>query len=590
MENIPGYHILEKIGEGGMATVYKGLQLSLKRLVAIKVLQKKLADHPSVMERFKRESLIIARLNNPHIIHIIDRGITQEGMPYFIMEYVEGKDLDMAAKSGDLNLNRKLEIIVQICKALSYAHKNGVIHRDIKPSNVLIDKDEHVKVLDFGIAQFYDDEDPEMNHTRTETVMGTPDFMSPEQRTTSSGVTSLSDLYSLGVVMYELFTGMRPIGRYSLPAEIDPSVPETVQDIIMTCLETDPADRPNSADEIIEKLLKVLDGAHLKTEQKNRADQNIFDVKEKFALLDVIKEAPQGSVYLYEDQNNKHLMVIKKKPGKSTGYLEAKLLSSLRHDHIADILGTSKNRNVFIVVMEYLSGGSLKDRMLQPYAINTFFVLAKQICQGLSFAHRNGIIHGNLRPSNILFSQTGVIKITDFGLDEHYIPPKGKVNWYNPAGENRSIPGDILAAGVVFLQMLTGRDPEWVDDALSLNEDFDALPIELQAILIKMFSTKKKNRYKSINEVMSDLNAFMTENKQDARTIDTTLLEERPHHPILPPAKPAESPSFRPLILLLLLMLLLFTALFYLTYTGDIHYYINLARDLFNSFTVKLSL
>jgi len=453
MEQIPGYRLIDRIGEGGMATVYKGLQLSLNRPVAIKILQKKLADHSTVLERFKRESLIIARLNNPNIIHVIDRGITEEGMPYFVMEYVEGIDLEYAMKAGDLDFNRKVDLVIQICKALSYAHKNGVIHRDIKPSNVLIDGEGNVQVLDFGIAQFYKNENKDFQRTLVGSIMGTPDYMSPEQQYSADKVTNLSDLYSLGVITYELFTGARPIGRFKLPCEIDSNIPEPLQDIIISCLEPDPADRPASADDIKDRLLKLLRGAHLKIDQKNRASQGIYDIKEKFALLDVIKEEHHGAVYLYEDRAHKNLMVIKKRPHKTSGFMEAKLLSSLRHKNIANILGTSKNDKAFIVVMEYLSGGSLKDRLVQSYKMDKFLILGRQICEGLSFAHRNKVIHGDLRPSNILFTNAGLAKITDFGLGEHYVPPLGKVNWYNPTGEPKSVKCDILAAGVIFYQI-----------------------------------------------------------------------------------------------------------------------------------------
>ncbi|MBW2109421.1 MAG: serine/threonine protein kinase, partial [Deltaproteobacteria bacterium] len=141
MQRIGGYEIIEKIGSGGMGAVFRGRQVSLDRPVAIKVLSKTLADCREALERFNRESQIIARLNHPNIIHVIDRGVTSRGMPYFVMEYIEGRDLAQAIKSGDLDVNRKLDLMIQVCKALSYAHKNSVIHRDIKPGNVLIDAD-----------------------------------------------------------------------------------------------------------------------------------------------------------------------------------------------------------------------------------------------------------------------------------------------------------------------------------------------------------------------------------------------------------------------------------------------------------------
>jgi serine/threonine-protein kinase len=174
MRSIGGYEVIEKIGEGGMSIVYKGRQVSLNRPVAIKVLPRKLMDQHDLLERFKRESVIIARLNHPNIIHVIDRGITPKGMPYFVMEYVEGTSLARAIREGNLDANRKMDLIIQTCKALSYAHKNGVIHRDIKPANVLIDANGNVLVLDFGIAKFYDQGGGNLQGTRADMIMGTP--------------------------------------------------------------------------------------------------------------------------------------------------------------------------------------------------------------------------------------------------------------------------------------------------------------------------------------------------------------------------------------------------------------------------------
>lgn len=517
-KEISGYKLIAKIGEGGMATVYKGFQVSLNRPVAIKILSRKLADNPNIRERFQRESLVIARLNNPHIIHVIDRGITPKGMPYFVMEYVQGTDLAVSIQTGTLDFNQKLELIIQLCKALSYAHKNGVIHRDIKPSNVLIDREGNARMLDFGIAQFYSDEDEDTRHTQPGMLMGTLPYMSPEQQVSADKVTILSDLYSLGVLMYEMFTGFKPLGRFKLPSEIVPTLPKPLEEVIMSCLNPEPINRPATADDIKDLLLKLLRGAHLETAQKDRASQGITKVKERFALLDVIKEERYSAVYLYEEKINQKLLVIKKKPSTNVGFMEAKLLTSLKHKNIVNVLGASRNEQFFIIVMEYLSGGSLNDRLIKPYPLDEFLKTAREICQGLSFAHRNRIVHGNLRPSNILFSETGQVKIADFGLDEHYANRDDLVSWYNVKGEPKSRLTDIFATGVIFYQMLTGAMPPCVNPQSSQDKNFESLPLELQQMLSQMLSLERENRLNSFDQIITQIDQF-----QDACLEKTAL-------------------------------------------------------------------
>ena len=401
---IAGYKILEKIGEGGMAQVYKGYQISLKREVAIKTLSKELLNQKGFSSRFSRESLIIAKLSNPYIIPIIERGITEDKIPFFIMEYIEGIDLKVAMQRGRLNFNQKLDICTQICKALSYAHKNGVIHRDIKPANILLDRQGNAKVMDFGIAQYYND-DVGGQKTQVGDLMGTVAYMSPEQYKSAALVTYKSDLYSLGVLMYQLFTQSEPVGRFKTPKEWDHSIPEILDQIILACLDSDPESRPDSADVIKNQLLHLLQGAHLHTEQKKRANTGIKNLE----LLDIIKEEGQVNISLYENKNDNKLIVINKRPVTYPGYAESKLLAALKHTHIVNIIGTSQSDKFYILVTEYINGGSLNDRMLSPMPWKEFLPMAKAMLGGLLFAHNNRIIHGNIRPSNIIFDEQNLV-------------------------------------------------------------------------------------------------------------------------------------------------------------------------------------
>jgi len=183
---LKGYSQLEKFAEGGMAVLYKGIQTSLNRPVAIKVLKAAVSETLEARQMFEAESQIVARLDHPHIIRVIDKGLTGEGMPYFAMDFVEGDTLKEALKSGVLNSRRKLRITIQIAKALSYVHKSGGIHRDIKPGNILIDGENNARVVDFGIARIFS-EDTELTQANEEGLtIGTLSYMAPEQHNGAS--------------------------------------------------------------------------------------------------------------------------------------------------------------------------------------------------------------------------------------------------------------------------------------------------------------------------------------------------------------------------------------------------------------------
>ena len=573
------YEVIEKIDTGGMATVYKGIQASLNRPVAIKVLSERLSENSSVVERFNRESLIIARLTHPNIIHVIDRGITSQGRPYFVMDFVEGADLADKIKQGNYSTNQMLDIIIQVCKALSYAHKNGVIHRDIKPANILIDSEENVLVSDFGIAQLFDKDTGEGDFTREGAVMGTPTYMSPEQKVSSKEVTASSDLYSLGVLMYELFTGKKPLGYFKPPSQINPDIPNRLEELILKCLEPDPSNRFSSADEIKDELLNLLQGAHIRAAQRKEAIHGISKMEDIFALLDVIKEHRFGAVYLFRHKTTGQPMVVKKYKGTLGGFKEAKLLSTLKHKNIGEIYGVSGDERLFIIVMEYMSGGSLKERLVRPHPWVEVLQTAGDICEGLSFAHKNRIIHGNLRPSNVLFSSSGTAKITDFGLSEHYLSNVNEINWYNRKGEPKSYQTDIFAAGVIFYEMLVGSVPVGEEDDFLQNEQFLSLPTDLQRMIFRMLSHDPAHRYQSFDDVLVTIDNIL--NTYEAEKTQVAMEEGVPQ-------KEEKRKSKLTLRTVLLFVLLLACGAAYVYFSGNTELYIDMVRQLWQSILERI--
>jgi serine/threonine protein kinase len=208
-QSIGNYRIIERIGSGGMGTVYKAVRNDdeYRTEVAIKLIKRGM-DTDYILKRFRRERQILANLNHPNIARLLEGGTTAEGLPYFVMEYIEGKTLIDYCDEKRFSLAKRLKLFRTICSAVQHAHQNLVIHRDIKPSNILITDDNTPKLLDFGIAKILQTDAPEAL-TATELKVLTPEYASPEQ-VRGEAVNVLSDVYSLGVVLYELLTGQRP--------------------------------------------------------------------------------------------------------------------------------------------------------------------------------------------------------------------------------------------------------------------------------------------------------------------------------------------------------------------------------------------
>jgi predicted Ser/Thr protein kinase len=239
----PELEILELLGQGGMGAVYKARQRRLDRLVALKILPPDVAALPAFAERFTREAKTLARLNHPQIVTLYDFGETG-GLYYFLMEYLSGMNLRRLLETGKLEPPQALAIVPQICEALQYAHEAGVVHRDIKPENILLDQKGRVKIADFGLAKLMSPDDTPAGRaafalTGSHQVMGTPHYMAPEQMERPQGVDHRADIYSLGVVFYEMLTGELPLGRFAPPSrrvELD----VRVDDVVLRSLEKEP--------------------------------------------------------------------------------------------------------------------------------------------------------------------------------------------------------------------------------------------------------------------------------------------------------------------------------------------------------------
>ena len=260
------YELLEKIGEGGMSVVYKARCNKLDRLVAVKILKREFCDNEEIVKKFKIEATAIATLSDTNIVNVLDVG-TQEDINYIVMEYVKGKTLkEIINNEGPLGYEDAINKALQISEALKCAHDNGIIHRDVKPQNILVSENGLVKVTDFGIAKSA----TSSTMTSTTTVMGSAHYFSPEQAK-GEIVDIRTDLYSLGVVLYEMVTGKVPFDAESpvaialkhiqeqpnSPKMVNSKVPTSLNDLILKLMSKEPKDRYQTAGDVIIDLQKI---------------------------------------------------------------------------------------------------------------------------------------------------------------------------------------------------------------------------------------------------------------------------------------------------------------------------------------------
>ncbi len=248
-EKFPQLEILELLGQGGMGAVYKARQKQLDRLIALKILPPEVGQTEDFAERFTREARSMAKLNHQHAVTLYEFGQTDDGLYYFMMEFVEGTDLRRVMLAGELKPSQAIAIVPQICEALQYAHTKGIVHRDIKPENILLDKDGNVKIADFGLAKLLDRPANVYTLTRAGQRMGTPHYMAPEQIEHPDQVDHRADIYSLGVVFYEMLTGELPLGRFPRPSK-KVEVDVRLDEVVLRTLEKEPDRRYQHASEV----------------------------------------------------------------------------------------------------------------------------------------------------------------------------------------------------------------------------------------------------------------------------------------------------------------------------------------------------
>ncbi|MEW6403841.1 MAG: protein kinase [Chloroflexota bacterium] len=270
-ENVGPYRIIEQLGQGGMATVYKAYHAALDRYVALKVLHPDLGDEPTFAARFQREARLVAKLEHPHIVPVHDFAV-HEKHSYLVMKFIEGETLKARLGRGPLRSEEVRQIVDSVGSALAYAHEQGILHRDVKPSNVLITTNRHTYLADFGLARIAQAGESTLS---SDAIIGTPQYISPEQAIGQKDLDEGTDIYSFGVMLYEMVVGQVPFSAdtpfaiihdhiYSplpLPRVANPAVPEAVERVLLKSLAKERADRYKTVNEMVAAFKSAWDAA-----------------------------------------------------------------------------------------------------------------------------------------------------------------------------------------------------------------------------------------------------------------------------------------------------------------------------------------
>jgi len=398
-EAFPQMEILELIGQGGMGYVYKARQQRLDRIVALKILPEILATDPAFAERFSREGRLLAKLNHPNIVTVHDFGVTDptvdaeqtnetvataaptgdspaEAEPktvtpthryyYLMMEYVDGANLRQAMRAGRFTPEQALNVVPKVCDALQYAHDEGVLHRDIKPENILVDTRGNVKIADFGIAKLVDAPEGKADVTLTGvgSTLGTPHYMAPEQIEQPSKVDHRADIYSLGVVFYEMLTGELPIGRFAPPSE-KTSVNARVDEIVFRALEKEREMRQQSATQIKTEVMNAARAASTPSATRSPRSEVSKTAQCFFTMPEYLQTFKARFAHPFTSAGD--LMLEKDQLIYETGDAEMIIpLSSIRDVSVGQLEWWSMKGNISIISITMEKDGLQRTFMFRP--------------------------------------------------------------------------------------------------------------------------------------------------------------------------------------------------------------------------------
>lgn len=519
--SIPGYEILDELGRGGMGVVFKARQLSTDRLVALKLIRDAALAGPRERGRFRIEADATRRLQHPNVVTVYEVG-EYFGQPYLAMELIEGGSLADLIRSGPLPVRYATEIVYALSRAMALAHDQKIVHRDLKPANILMAavRDRSAanpidqvpsrssrgpsaeirtpKITDFGLAKKLDSESTAW--TQDGAILGTANYMAPEQAAgRSAELGPAVDIYALGAILYELLTGRPPFRAESwaqtldlvlrqepsLPTRLRPDVPLDLETICLKCLEKQPDRRYATALALADDLAGVLKGEAIAAVAPSATERlTRMAAAEGFQIYGEIGRGPGTIVFRGTSGPLKQPIALKVYVDSSLPREDwearlrkgAEAWSALTHPQVLLIQRSGYIQDTPFVVMEHVPQGSLSSLLAgKPLSFRQSLPLLVHIADVICYMHRQGVVHGNLKPSNVLLAADGIPRVADLWATSGNTTPLDAtatgLRYLAPEvlDDSHREPRpytDIYGIGLLLYETLTGR-PAVADDSPS---------------------------------------------------------------------------------------------------------------------------
>ncbi|HEY9071844.1 MAG TPA: protein kinase [Candidatus Ozemobacteraceae bacterium] len=509
------YRIVSQLGTGGMSQVYKAVDLNLGREVALKFLHPDSAGEKDLVQRFLNEGRILATIRHRAVIDVYASDTDESvGSPFLVMELVDGLTLEAAENTLRGDLPRLLELFVELLEGIHACHQKGIIHRDLKPANVLINRSGQLKIVDFGVAK------TARKVTRTGMTLGTPHYMAPEQCLGKGDITPAADIYSIGIMFWEMLVGKVPFDVESgatdpaltialkhlneaVPIERISEDPRTAPfaELLRGMLAKNPEDRPTVPDiiEVLKRQMKAQVPGVATTENDPDMIGDIYRIER------ILGQGGMGTVYKALDTALNRPVAVKMLNQSISSderiverfLKEGQLLATVGHPNVLSIYASARDRATGrpFLVMEYIDGMLLSDlkKTGAPPDHRRIVPLMLQLLDGIRACHQKGIIHRDLKPSNLMVTRDGTLKIFDFGIAKTEAAMTrvgmtlGTPQYMSPeqctGSAALTAASDVYSIGIILWELIFGAPPFAADNdsnpelAIALKQVQGTLPM-----------------------------------------------------------------------------------------------------------------